>query len=82
MAQPKPIILIIILAFIINACTSKEESITNQLQIADSYIKTQPQKSLQILDSINNNRLAKALTLHCFTHKKNTVATLPLKTTL
>ena len=52
-------IIIIILALIINACTKKEESIANQLQIADSYIKTQPQKSLQILDSINNKGLGK-----------------------
>lgn len=52
-------IIIIILALIIISCSQKEKTIANQLQIADSYIKTQPQKSLQILDSINNKGLGK-----------------------
>lgn len=58
MIQTK-LITIIILALIINACSQKEGTIANQLQIADSYIKTQPQKSLQILDSINSRGLGK-----------------------
>ena len=52
-------IIIIILTLIIISCSQKEKTIANQLQIADSHIKTQPQKSLQILDSINNKGLGK-----------------------